>query len=149
MKGCLLHGGAEDDHGRRTFGDAWLFQGTTWKRLEKSFDTDPRDDHGLGYHRGASRLVMLEGVAGTRGILVREPTGWRAVAASPLHPRHQCSPLAWNDELEGLLLHGGELRHGGYPVRLDVVAANACCFVAGSSQRPQGIESLAQAGAAP
>jgi hypothetical protein len=113
VKGCLLHGGAEDDHGRRTFGDAWLFQDNTWKRLGESYDTDPRDDHGLGYHRRAKRMVMLEGVAGARGMLVREATGWRPVEANPLHPRHQCSPLAWDDELGGLLLHGGESRHGG------------------------------------
>jgi hypothetical protein len=113
LNGCLLHGGAEDDHGRRTFGDAWLFQDNTWKRLGRSFETDPRDDHGLGYHRRAKRLVMLEGVAGARGILVREASDWGAVEASPLHLRHQCSPLAWDDELGGLLLHGGEARHGG------------------------------------
>jgi hypothetical protein len=113
LKGCLLHGGAEDDRGRRTFGDAWLFRDNTWKALGKDFATDPRDDHGLGYHWGAKRLVMLEGVAGARGILQREATGWRAVEASPLHPRHQCSPLVWDDDLGGLLLHGGEARHGG------------------------------------
>lgn len=113
LKGCLLHGGAEDDHGRRTFGDAWLFQSNVWKQLDRSFETDPRDDHGLGYHRLAKRLVLLEGVAGARGILVGEATGWRAVQASPLHPRHQCSPLTWDEELGGLLLHGGEVGHGG------------------------------------
>lgn len=113
LEGCLLHGGAEDDRGRRTFGDAWLFRRNAWEQLGASFATDPRDDHGLAYHRGAKRLVMLEGVAGTRGILVREAMGWRAVEASPLHPRHQCSPLVWDDALGGLLLHGGETGHGG------------------------------------
>ena len=112
LGGCLLHGGAEDDHGRRTFGDAWLFRDETWRRLE-AFDTDPRDDHGLGYHRTAGRLVMLEGVAGARGALVREANGWRPVEVNPLHPRHQCSPLAWDEALGGLLLYGGEARHGG------------------------------------
>jgi hypothetical protein len=113
LGGCLLHGGAEDDHGRRTFGDAWLFKENAWKRLGKDFDTEPRDDHGLAYHRGAKRLVMLEGLSGARGLLVREATGWRTLEASPLHPRHQCSPLAWDEDLGGLLLHGGESRHGG------------------------------------
>jgi hypothetical protein len=113
LKGCFLHGGSEDDHGRRTFGDAWLFQDNAWKRLAKRFDTDPRDDHGLAFHRGAKRMVMLEGVAGARGLLVREDTGWQAREVSPLHPRHQCAPLAWDDDLGGLLLHGGEARHGG------------------------------------
>ncbi len=113
FRGCLLHGGAKDDNGRRTFGDAWLFQHGTWKPLWKNFDTEPRDDHGLGYHRGAKRLVMLEGLSGERGILTREEEGWRMARANPLHPRHQCSPLVWNEDLRGLLLHGGEARHGG------------------------------------
>jgi Galactose oxidase, central domain len=113
LKGCLLHGGSEDEAGRRSFGDAWLFQDNAWKRLAGSFDTDPRDDHGFGYHREAKRMVMLEGVAGKRGILVRDAKGWQAVEASPLHPRHQCSPLAWDADLGGLLLHGGEAHHEG------------------------------------
>ena len=113
LKGCLLHGGAADDHGSLTFGDIWLFRDHAWKRLAMSFDTDARDDHGMAYHRQAKRLVMLEGVAGARGILVREDVGWRPVEASPLHPRHQCSPLVWDDRLNGLLMHGGESRHGG------------------------------------
>lgn len=113
LAGCVLHGGAEDDRGRRTFGDAWLCKGGTWTRLDRKYDTPPRDDHGLAYHRSGKRLVMLEGLAGVRGVLVREATGWTAVAADPLHPRHQCAPLAWHDELGGLLLYGGEARHGG------------------------------------
>jgi hypothetical protein len=113
LKGCVLHGGAEDDHGHRTFGDAWLFRNGAWTLLEKGFHTAPRDDHGLGYHRAARRLVMLEGVAGARGILLRGEEGWQTVEASPPHPRHQCSPLAWDAALGGLLLHGGEARHGG------------------------------------
>jgi hypothetical protein len=113
LKGCLLHGGAEDDRGHRTFGDSWLFKDNTWYRLGNSFDTDPRDDHGLAYHRGGKRLVLLEGLAGERGILVRKASGWRPLEVSPLHPRHQCSPLAWNDSLDGILLYGGESGHGG------------------------------------
>jgi hypothetical protein len=113
LKGCLLHGGSEDEVGRRSFGDAWLFQDNAWRRMPTSFDTEARDDHGFGYHRGAKRMVMLEGVAGRRGILVRDAKGWQTVEANPLHPRHQCSPLAWDDELGGLLLHGGEVHHQG------------------------------------
>jgi hypothetical protein len=113
LKGCVLHGGAEDDHGRRTFGDAWLCRGRTWTRMAIHFDTDPRDDHGMAYHRAARRLVMLEGVSGARGLLVREEAGWRPAEVARIHPRHQCSPLAWDDGLNGLVLHGGEARHGG------------------------------------
>jgi hypothetical protein len=113
LKGCLLHGGSEDEAGRRSFGDAWLFQDNAWRRMAPSFDTDPRDDHGFGYHRDAKRMVMLEGVAGKRGILVRDAKGWQTVEANPLHPRHQCSPLAWAADLGGLLLHGGEAHHQG------------------------------------
>jgi hypothetical protein len=113
MKGCLLHGGSADEGGRRSFGDAWLFQDNTWKRMAMEFDTDDRDDHGFGYHRNSKRMVMLEGVAAKRGILVRDVKGWHAVEANPLHPRHQCSPLAWDADLGGLLLHGGEAQHQG------------------------------------
>jgi hypothetical protein len=113
LQGCLLHGGSEDEAGRRSFGDAWLFRDNAWERTAGSFDTDPRDDHGLAYHRGAGRMAMLEGVAGRRGVLVRDAEGWRAVAANPPHPRHQCSPLAWDADLGGLLLHGGEAHHEG------------------------------------
>ncbi len=113
LKGCLLHGGSKDDDGRYAFGDAWLFRKGVWERLGDDFVTDRRDDHGLAYHWGIRRLVMLEGIGGARGILVREDTGWQAMPASTLHPRHQCSPLVWNDALSGLLLHGGESYHGG------------------------------------
>jgi hypothetical protein len=113
LKGCILHGGSEDEAGRRSFGDDWLFQDNVWKRMPPHFDTDPRDDHGFAYHRGARRMVMLEGVAGKRGILVRGVEGWHTVEAKPLHPRHQCSPLTWDADLGGLLMHGGESHHQG------------------------------------
>jgi len=113
LKGCVLHGGSEDEAGRRSFGDAWLFQDNAWRPMAQSFGTDPRDDHGFGYHRGAKRMVMLEGVAGKRGLLTKGAEGWHTVETDPLHPRHQCSPLAWDADLCGLLLHGGEARHEG------------------------------------
>jgi hypothetical protein len=113
LGGCLLHGGCEDDNGRNPYGDAWLFQDNSWYRMPHSFETDPRDDHGLAYHRGIKRLLMLEGVAGERGVLVRDQKGWRHLDIEPIHPRHQCSPLVWDDELGGLLMHGGEVCHGG------------------------------------
>jgi hypothetical protein len=112
-KGCLLHGGSEDESGKRSFGDVWLFRDNGWSRVARGFDTGARDDHGFGYHRDAKRMVMLEGVAAKRGILVRDAKGWQAVEASPQHPRHQCSPLAWDADLGGLLLHGGEAHHEG------------------------------------
>ena len=46
-------------------------------------------------------------------MLVREATGWKPVDVNPIHPRHQCSPLAWDETLGGILLHGGETRQGG------------------------------------
>jgi hypothetical protein len=113
LKGCVLQAGSEDDQGRRGFQDTWLFRDETWERMPDSFDTDRRDDHGLAYHRAARRLVMLEGSHGARGVLVREADGWRSVDAVPLHPRHQCSPLAWDERLNGLVFHGGEAHHRG------------------------------------
>ncbi|HWB14691.1 MAG TPA: kelch repeat-containing protein [Pirellulales bacterium] len=113
LQGCVLHGGSEDDHGQRQFGDTWLFRTGVWSRLPPTFDTDCRDDHGLAYHWEVSKLVMLDGLGGQRGLLVREPNGWRPRRVTPLHPRHQCAPLVWDATLNGLVLHGGEARHGG------------------------------------
>ena len=113
LPGCVLHGGSVDEAGTESFGDAWIFRENSWKRLPTKFDTEPRDDHGFAYHRGAARMVMLEGVAAKRGVLVRDGTRWQAVKTDPLHPRHQCSPLAWDADLGGLLLHGGEAHHEG------------------------------------
>jgi hypothetical protein len=39
--------------------------------------------------------------------------GWQPVEAANLPPRFQCSPLAWDDGLGGLVFYGGEARHGG------------------------------------
>jgi hypothetical protein len=116
LGGCLLHGGSADDFSRIPFGDAWLFQKGNWKRLPETLTTTARDDHGLCYHRRANRMVLLEGLSGTRGVLVRENDQWKKVAAHPIHPRHQCSPLAWNDDLGGIIMHGGEARAFGPPL---------------------------------
>jgi hypothetical protein len=113
LKGCVLHGGAADDLGKKCFGDAWLFRDETWTRLADDFATDKRDDHGLAYHRGARMLIMLEGVAGERGVLGRTRDGWKSLEVNPLHPRHQCSPLVWDEPFDGLVLHGGEACHAG------------------------------------
>ena len=112
-QGCVLHGGSVDDLGRHQFGDAWLFRDRGWTRLPPGFETDVRDDHGLAYHRAAQALVLLDGLRSARGILVGTANGWRPASVEPLHPRHQCSPLAWDDRLDGLVFHGGEAGHGG------------------------------------
>lgn len=111
--GCVLHGGAVDDRGTRQFGDAWLFRDGSWERLPSEFETDVRDDHGLGYHRSARTLVLLDGLGGSRGVLAGSSLGWESALCVPLHPRHQCSPPAWDFGLDGLVLHGGETGHGG------------------------------------
>lgn len=113
LEGCVLHGGAADDRGHHYFGDAWLFRNGAWAPMGTRFETDGRDDHSLVFHQSARRLIMLEGVAGARGALVREPDGWKEVDVQPLHPRYQCSPMVWNEELNGLVMHGGESHHGG------------------------------------
>jgi hypothetical protein len=114
LQGCVLHGGSVDDLGRQQFGDAWIFRDRTWTRLPAGFKNDVRDDHGLAYHRSAGRLVMLDGIRSTRGLMVSSPGGWQPAWCGPLHPRHQCSPLAWDDDIDGLVLHGGEVCHGGH-----------------------------------
>ncbi len=113
LRGCVLNGGSIDDDGARGYGDAWLFRDRTWTRLPTEFDTEVHDDHNLAYHRAAKRLVMFGGLGGPHGVRVREAPGWRRVEASPLPPRGQCSPLVWDDGLDGLVCHGGEARHEG------------------------------------
>jgi Galactose oxidase, central domain len=113
LGGCVLHGGSEDDRGKKGFGDTWLFQDRNWTRLADGFNTDVRDDHGMAYHKAAKRLVMLEGIRAPRGILVRDANAWRGREAAPLLPRLQCSPIVWDDVLDGLVMHGGETRQGG------------------------------------
>lgn len=113
LKGCLLYGGSEDDAGRKGYRDAWLFRDRTWTRLPSSLEVDVRDDHGLAYHQVAKALVMLEGLGGARGVLVRRDNDWQPVTVMPLHPRHQCSPLVWDEQLLGLVYYGGEVSHGG------------------------------------
>ncbi len=113
LKGCVLHGGSEDDAGRRGFGDTWLFRDRAWAQLANAFDTTNRDDHGLAYHRAAKQLVMFGGLGGRQEVLVRREHGWEPVEARNLPPRFQCSPLTWDDGLDGLVYYGGEAHHGG------------------------------------
>ena len=113
LGGCVLHGGAADEAGRQSFGDAWGFRDGRWARLPRGFHTAPRDDHGLAYHRAADRLVILGGLAGDPDVRVASPEGWEPAFAESPPPRHQCSPLAWDDQLGGLVMHGGEAGHGG------------------------------------
>ncbi|WP_422929332.1 Kelch repeat-containing protein [Singulisphaera sp. PoT] len=113
LQGCILHGGAVDDRGAQKFGDTWLFRDGNWEPFPETFDTDTRDDHGLAFHRSAKTMVMLEGIGAPRGLLVASPSGWERARCAPLHPQHQCSPLAWDDSLNGLVLHGGERYHAG------------------------------------
>ncbi len=119
MKGCILHGGAVDDEGRVKFGESWLFRDGQWTSLGDDFETSARDDHGLAYHFAAARMIMLDGLLRDRRgevkreVLVLTRSGWRSVTTEPLHPRMQCSPLAYDNVLGGLVMHGGETCHGG------------------------------------
>ncbi len=112
LQGCVLNGGCEDDHGRCLFGDSWLFHNLSWQRLDPAL-ARICDDHALAYHQAAKRLVMFGGLAGPHGILLRTGGGWQSTDAQPMPPRHQCSPMVWSDDLNGLVLHGGEAHHAG------------------------------------
>lgn len=113
LGGCVLHGGAVDDVGRQTFGDAWVFLGGKWERLPTGFRTPPRDDHALAYHPAAGRLVMAGGLSGGSDILAGTATGWELAAVDSPRPPYQCPPMAWDNTLGGLVMHGGEAGHGG------------------------------------
>jgi hypothetical protein len=113
LRGCVLHGGAVDDQGHETHGDAWLLREGVWSSLSDRFATEPRCDHAMAYHHQGQTLVMLGGLAAGRSVLALSRSGWQAAMVEPPHPRHQCAPLAWDDRVCGLVLHGGEARHGG------------------------------------
>ena len=112
LKGCILHGGAFNDDSATRFGDAWLFRDNTWTPLPE-FDTEPRDDHAIPYRRSAKSLVMTEGLSGVNGMLVRQNMGWEPARVGLAPPHHQCSALAWDEGLNGLVMHGGELTPSG------------------------------------
>jgi hypothetical protein len=114
LHGCVLHGGAVDDQGRDRFGDAWLFRDGRWSRCPAEFDTDPRDDHGLAYHRAAKRLLLLEDLNGAGCLMGGPSDGWVRATVTPDPPRLQCSPVAWDAQLGGLIMHGGETGQGGF-----------------------------------
>ena len=73
----------------------------------------PRDDYGLVFHKGLGGLVLLEGVRGPRGVLFRNPKGWIQLEVKNLHPLKKCSPLVWDETLNGVLMYGGEIQWGG------------------------------------
>ncbi len=119
LKGCLLHGGAVDDNGRQKFGDTWLFRDSKWTSMGENFDTDARDDHAMAFDHSSGRMLMLEGLlrdhqgSVKREVLMLSSGGWRTIKVNPLHPRLQCSPLAYAPKLGGLVMYGGETGHGG------------------------------------
>ena len=84
-----------------------------WARLANEFDTVVHDDHALAFNHTVKRLIMFGELGGSHAVQVREASGGRPVDSTALPPRYQCSPLSRNEELEGLVLHGGEIYHGG------------------------------------
>jgi hypothetical protein len=113
LGGCLLHGGSEDDDNGHPLKASWLFRELRWTRLLSPFDTESQADHGLAYHEAAKRLIMFGGLARPHGLLARKEAGWRPIELRVSPPRHQCAPLVWDDELDGLVYHGGEVSFGG------------------------------------
>ena len=113
LQGCVLNGGSEDDHGYRSFGDTWLFRNNIWQRMAPTLELPVCDDHALAYHRAAKRLIMFGGLGHQSGLLVRVGDSWQSVDARPMPPPHQCAPMVWSDDLNGLVLYGGEAGHAG------------------------------------
>jgi hypothetical protein len=112
LKGCVLHGGSVDDHGRRQFGDAWLFRDGAWSPLPLH-TTGVRDDHVLAFHHAADAMVMFGGLQYHPALMTMENDGWRSVSVSAPLPTHQCAPAAYDSVSRCLVLHGGEMHHAG------------------------------------
>lgn len=113
LEGCVLQGGSADDRGAQTYGETWLFRENQWQYLGKTMDATPCDDQALAYHRTAEKLVMCGGLRLPQALLLRSPGGWKRSAAEAMPPKHQCSPMVWSEALNGLVMHGGEIRQGG------------------------------------
>ena len=109
--------------GRRVHGHRlWVKRGMLWGYRVEVIPTDSQCRNirvqltrfsPLAYHQAARRLVMFGGLQSRRGLLLRADNDWQTIDAQPSPPRQQCSPLVWSGELNGLVLHGGELQHGG------------------------------------
>jgi hypothetical protein len=113
LKGCVLHGGAHDDLGRKQYGDTWLFRDGVWSQLSAEYTTDVRDDHALAFHRAAGAFLMLGGLGINSVLLALTNEGWTSAAVGPPPATRQCAPVAYDQTLNGLVLHGGEVHHGG------------------------------------
>jgi hypothetical protein len=113
LRGCVLHGGAHDDHGRKQYGDAWLFRDGGWSQFKSEFTTGVRDDHALAFHRAAGAFLMLGGLGPHPGLLAMSNAGWTPADVAALPATRQCAPVAYDPTLNGLVLHGGETHHGG------------------------------------
>jgi hypothetical protein len=112
LEGCVLHGGAVDDQGRTQYGDAWLFRKGSWTALPKHATT-VRDDHSLVFDQDLDALVMVGGLGVHPDALALLDSGWNPIEVTPNLPRYQCSSAVYDYTLGGLVLHGGEARHGG------------------------------------
>ena len=113
LKGCVLHGGAADDAGSELFGDTWLFGNGAWTRLPESFVTEGRDDHSQAFHYAAGVLLQIDGASGSGETLKFSCEGWQSAEAPPLTEPRQCAPVVWDESINGLLMHGGEVHHAG------------------------------------
>jgi hypothetical protein len=112
LKGCVLHGGAHDDHGRVQYGDTWLLRDGVWSQMPETLTTSARDDHTLAFHRAANAFLMLGGLPQS-GVLAMADDGWARRNVSPVPAMRQCSPVAYDPVLGGLVMYGGEMHHAG------------------------------------
>jgi hypothetical protein len=112
LKGCVLHGGAVDDHSQVQFGDAWLFRDKAWSELPQH-KASVSDDHVVAFHRTANAMLMIGGLGALPGVLRMDNEAWLPLETVPSMPRHQCAPVAYDSTLGGLVLHGGETGHSG------------------------------------
>jgi hypothetical protein len=112
LGGCILHGGSVDDMASLSLGDTWIFRGGKWARIQ-GLNSPPRDDHGLAYHLGTCRLVTSGGLSAGSTVCILTTAGWEPAEVDPTHLPYQCSPLVWDEQVSGLVMHGGETGQGG------------------------------------
>lgn len=108
LKGCVLHGGSEDDEGKFGLGDTWLFRDGRWTDLGMNFETESRDDHSIAVCGETSACYLFAGVGDSEEVLRFSATGWAETAYIPSADAWQCSPVVWHPASGHFLSFGGE-----------------------------------------
>jgi hypothetical protein len=111
-KGCIVNGGDErEDCG--AFSDTWLFRGGEWKECSSESPTPYRGDQSIVWHDASKQLLMFGGLQFDLTPLALTNENWIRQSCRAAPTARKCCPAVYDHSLGGLVLHGGEVHHGG------------------------------------